>query len=216
MANFFLTEAPSGSGYPPAPDPGCQIIDAFPPGPLAGRFYILLPGCILIDMDEHTQGRSSPPAWNRVGIRTIAIFEAFKVVLLLTTGFGLLALVHHDLEAVAVSIVRHLHANPASKYPEFFIKASRQVTDTNLRMLALLALIDSILRAIEAVGLWLDRTWGKWLGVATGVIYLPFEVYELSHGATFFKLAALGVNVVIVLYLVYAVRRPHVSLEQNR
>jgi len=149
----------------------------------------------------------STPSSQGFGIRAIAILEALKAILILVTGFGLLALVHRDVEGIAANIVRRLHINPASRYPQIFLEASRHVSDFHLRMLALLALLDAILRGIEAVGLWLDRPWGKWLGVVTGAVYIPFEVYELSLRLTEFRLAALLVNLAIVAYLAYSIRR---------
>lgn len=149
-------------------------------------------------------GRSARP----VGLRLIAALEAAKSALILLTGFGLLALVHRDVEAIAVTLVRHLHINPASHYPRIFIDASRNLTDDRLKMLAMIAFCDAVLRSIEAVGLWLNRDWGKWLGVATGAIYIPFEIQELIRHATIFKFAAVVLNVAIVVYLALLTRKP--------
>lgn len=151
---------------------------------------------------------SENPKSIRIGLRLIAALEAAKSALILLTGFGLLALVHRDVEAIAVSLIRHLHINPASHYPRIFIDASRDLTDDRLKMLAIIAFCDAVLRSIEAVGLWLNRDWGKWLGVATGAIYIPFEVQELIKHATAFKLAAMVLNLGIVFYLALLTRRP--------
>lgn len=164
-------------------------------------------GGILTGMTPLNQEPKSPAISGKYGVRVIAVLEAAKSLMILATGFGLFALVHHDAEAVAMSIVKHLHVNPASKYPQIFLQASRHITDGNLRMLALLAFFDSILRGIEAAGLWLERDWGKWLGVVSGAIYIPFEIYELFHHATGFKLAAFVINLVIVAYLGYLLRQ---------
>jgi uncharacterized membrane protein (DUF2068 family) len=158
-------------------------------------------------MTEPSPVPSSPATSERVGVRLIAVLEAAKAALILATGFGLLALVHRDVEAVAANIVRHLHINPASHYPRIFIDASRNLTDDRLRMLAALAFCDAVLRGIEAVGLWRNRDWGKWLGVATGAIYLPFEVLEVFRHVTALKIAAVVLNVGIVVYLVSSMRK---------
>lgn len=164
-------------------------------------------GGILTGMTPQDQEPKSPAVSGRYGVRVIAVLEAAKALMILATGFGLFALVHRDAEAIAMSIVKHLHVNPASKYPQIFLQACRHITDGNLRMLALLALFDSILRGIEAVGLWRGRDWGKWLGVVSGTIYIPFEIYELIRHASGFKVAALVINLVIVAYLGYLLRQ---------
>lgn len=145
------------------------------------------------------------------GCRVIAVFEGAKAVLILATGFGLLSLIHHDVQAVAAELIRHLHLNPASKIPKIFLALCGQLTDTRLWMLALIALADAVLRTIEAVGLWLCRAWAKWLGVISGLIYLPFEIYEISRHTTLLKIAAFIANVLIVVYLAYLIRKPEAS-----
>ena len=59
----------------------------------------------------------------------------------------------------------------------------------------------SIMRLVEAVGLWLRKKWAEWFGVLSGGIYLPLEIYELSCGVTWPKLTVFILNVGIVLYL---------------
>jgi hypothetical protein len=54
------------------------------------------------------------------GLRTVAFFEALKGVLILVAGFGLLSLVHHDLQAAAECLVRLSHLTPAHHYPRVF------------------------------------------------------------------------------------------------
>lgn len=164
---------------------------------------------ILQDMNDSRndiEPTTGKPSTERVGVRLIALLEALKSALIFLTGFGLLALVHRDVEALAATLIRHLHINPASHYPRIFLDASRGLTDDRLKMLALIAFCDAVLRSIEAVGLWLNRDWGKWLGVATGAIYLPWELQELVKHATMWKLAAVLLNVAIVIYLALLTR----------
>src|SRR5947209_17151766 len=70
------------------------------------------------------------------GVRAVAFFEALKGALVLVAGFGLLALIHRDLEDLAERLVQHSHLNPASHYPRVFIEAAARTSDTRLRTLA--------------------------------------------------------------------------------
>ena len=63
------------------------------------------------------------------GLRAIAVFEAAKGALVLLAGFGVLGLLHRDLQAIAERLVRFSHLNPASKYPRIFVAAADRVTD---------------------------------------------------------------------------------------
>jgi uncharacterized membrane protein (DUF2068 family) len=137
------------------------------------------------------------------GIRTIAFFEALKGMLVLVVGFGLLSLVHHDLQAAAERLVRLSYLDPAHHYPRVFIEASANLNDARLRLLAALALLYAGVRFIEAYGLWRMKAWAAWLAIVSGAMYLPVEVFELIKHATFMRGGVLLINAGIVIYLVY-------------
>ena len=139
----------------------------------------------------------------KIGIRMIAAFEAFKGVLVVIVGIGLLALVHRDLQAIAEHLVEHLHFNPAGHYSQIFIEAATHVDDAKLRLFAAFAFLYATLRFIEAYGLWKLRTWAEWLAIVSGSIYLPIEIYELFKKTTLIRGSILLVNIIIVAYLIY-------------
>lgn len=136
------------------------------------------------------------------GVQLIALFEATKGVLVLVAGFGLLALVHRDLQMLAERVVEDLHLNPASHFPRIFIEAATNMSDAKLRLFAILAIVYAIVRFIEAYGLWHLRTWAEWFAIISGSIYLPLEIYEIFQKPTIFRFALFLVNVLIVVYLV--------------
>jgi uncharacterized membrane protein (DUF2068 family) len=64
------------------------------------------------------------------------------------------------------------------------------------------ATVYSILRFIEAYGLWYTRPWAEWLAIASGSIYIPFEVEDLLRRPDWIRLLIIVINVAIVLYMV--------------
>jgi len=78
----------------------------------------------------------NPSNTSHAGLKAVAMFEALKGLLVLLAGFGLLALVHHDVQAFVERIVVHLHLNPARHYPRVFIEAAGRLTDARLWLLA--------------------------------------------------------------------------------
>jgi len=145
--------------------------------------------------------RNNPSDTSHAGLKAVAMFEALKGLLVLLAGFGLLALVHHDVQAFVERIVVHLHLNPARHYPRVFIAAAGRLTDARLWLLAAGAFAYSLLRFAEAYGLWRERAWAEWIGIVSGGVYLPVEAYELVNRPTVLKAALLIVNAVIVAYL---------------
>lgn len=137
------------------------------------------------------------------GVRAVAVFEALKGTLVLVAGFGLLALVHRDLEDLAERLVLHSHLDPASHYPRVFIEAASHMNDSRLRWLAALAFAYSVVRFVEAYGLWHMRAWAEWFAILSGCLYLPVELYELIERPTHLHGLVLFFNSVIVAYLLY-------------
>lgn len=131
----------------------------------------------------------------------MAAFEALKGGLVLLAGFGFLALVHQDVQAVAERLVERSHLNPASRYPRIFLQAAGAFTDARLWLLAAGAGAYALVRFVEAYGLWRGRRWAEWFAALSGGIYVPIEVWELAHGVTWPKVAALVVNAAIVAFM---------------
>jgi uncharacterized membrane protein (DUF2068 family) len=147
-------------------------------------------------------GKFRPTA--NLGVRGVAIIEGAKGLVVLLVGFGLMSLVHHDVERFAVELVRHIHLNPASHYPRIFIQAAASATDARLWFLSLAALLYAAVRFIEAYGLWYQRHWAEVFAVVTGTIYLPVEIYELVERVSSVRIVILAANSLIVAYLSFA------------
>jgi len=151
------------------------------------------------------------------GLRVVSIFEAMKGLLVLLTGFGLLAYIHKGLHLAAEQLVRHFHLNPASRYPRIFLDLADHVTDAQLWVLALSALLYAVVRFIEAYGLWLQRRWAEWFGLFAGAIYVPIELFEVVRKITWPRVTLLIINATIVAYLsfiIYQARQERKHTEQ--
>jgi uncharacterized membrane protein (DUF2068 family) len=140
-------------------------------------------------------------------VRAVALFEAAKGTLVVLSGFGALTLVHHDAQRFAEQLVGHLHLNPAKHYPQIFIDAAANLTETRLLVLAALAAAYGLVRFIEAYGLWYGRRWAEWFAAVSGAVYIPFELYELVQRASWLSLGALLANVLVAGLMVNALYR---------
>jgi uncharacterized membrane protein (DUF2068 family) len=145
--------------------------------------------------------------WFGAQLRIVAVFEFAKGALVLVAGLGLLAFVHRDVRDIADELVEHLHLDPASRVPEIFLRLAERVGSMDLWLLATGALLYAAVRIAEGYGLWNDREWAEWLGAASGLIYVPFEIYALAKGVTPLKLTTLGINLLVVAVLTDALWR---------
>jgi uncharacterized membrane protein (DUF2068 family) len=80
------------------------------------------------------------------------------------------------------------------------------VNITNLYLVAAAAAAYAVLEGTEAVGLWLGRRWAEYLTFVATVVFVPYEIYELTKSVTWLKLLALVINIIIVAYLLLAKR----------
>ena len=73
-------------------------------------------------------------------------------------------------------------------------------------ILGLVLIAYALVELAEGVGLALRRRWAEYLIVfATGLL-IPYEVWEVVHKVTLFRLGGLALNVAIVAYLAYKKR----------
>jgi uncharacterized membrane protein (DUF2068 family) len=134
-------------------------------------------------------------------LRTVALFEAAKGVLVLLLAFGLTRLVHKNLDEFADQMIHFLHASPGSHLSNLFLSLASHATDKGLWALAAAAMIYAIVRFAEAYGLWHGREWAEWFALLSGAMYLPWEAYSLIHHAQPIKWIILLANIAIVLYM---------------
>lgn len=140
-------------------------------------------------------------------IRTVALFEAVKGLLVLAVGFGLLGLLHKDAHRIAHEFVSWLHLDPVHKYPKIFLGLTENITDGRLWFFAGLAQVYAVFRFVEGYGLWKERAWAEWLALVSGSIYLPIEVYELSVHFSWGMVFALLANLAVVGVVAYVLFR---------
>ncbi|MGI8656456.1 MAG: DUF2127 domain-containing protein [Pyrinomonadaceae bacterium] len=139
----------------------------------------------------------------KAGLRTIAIFEATKGVIVLIIGIALLTLIHRDAQNVAETIVRYSHLNPDRRFLRRFVEFAGTVSDARLWLMAGIALVYSTIRFTEAYGLWRARAWAEWFAIISGMVYVPIEIYELARHPSLFKVGVLLFNIAIVAYMIY-------------
>ena len=139
------------------------------------------------------------------GVRLVAVLEAAKGIFVFLAGFGLLTFIHQYHRDAVEELIKHFHINQ-NHYPHIFIEVANSLADIRLWALAVLAASYTIMRLIEAYGLWNGRRWAEWFAVVSGGIYIPFEIYELVRGVSWVKASTLVINAAIVAYMAYALR----------
>jgi uncharacterized membrane protein (DUF2068 family) len=140
-------------------------------------------------------------------IRLIAIFKFVKAGLLIAIGVGAFKLLHKDIGSVAEHWIEALRLDPGQHYLDAALAKASNLRPEQIKKLGLGSFIYAGLFLTEGTGLWLRKRWGEWLTVIITSSLVPLEIYEIHRHFSAMKVAVLVVNIAIVAYLIYHVRR---------
>ena len=151
---------------------------------------------------------------DKVVLRVIAVDRAFHFVVLAILSVAVLLFATHRVKLRAeffriANAVQGGSGGPAgSSHGGFFHSLQHVVTlkSSTLYAVALAAGAYAVLEGVEAVGLWYGKRWAEYLTFVATVVFIPYEIYELSHGLSPLKVVALVVNLAIAVYLLFAKR----------
>jgi uncharacterized membrane protein (DUF2068 family) len=139
----------------------------------------------------------------------IAAERAFRSFLLFAVGIALVSHPHADWASAIMRWVQHLGLNPNDNWIRHVVEKVRAVPAGQDVVFGVIAIAYGALEGTEAYGLFKRRRWGEWLTVvATSLLIIP-EVWELTKGTSLLKVGALIVNLLVVGYLVWRLRRRH-------
>jgi hypothetical protein len=151
---------------------------------------------------------------DRVMLRLIAIDRAihFFVLALLAVVVFLFASNEVRLRHVFYRVANAVQggsARPGHSAGSGIFRSLGHVVDLSsgtLYAVAAAAAAYAVLEGTEAVGLWLQKRWAEYLTFVATIVFIPYEVYELTRTVSAFKVVALVINVAIAVYLLFAKR----------
>ena len=139
-------------------------------------------------------------------LRAIAVFKGVKALLLIAVGLGSLKLldpaVADAADRWASVLAWRLGPRASSAQEKLF-----SLQPSQLKVAALVAFLYAALFAVEGAGLWMSKRWAEYLTIIATSSFVPFEVYELFRQASWQRGATLGINLLVVGYLVWKVRQ---------
>jgi len=130
-----------------------------------------------------------------------------KGMIVLLAACGILLLLHReDSWDLANGLLSLLHISPDHPFAQVFLDWAGSLTETKVWAVAGTAVGYSLLRFVEGYGLWYAKAWAAWMALISGMLYLPFEIYNLAHKQSLLHVAVLSINVAVVLYMAYALK----------
>ena len=160
--------------------------------------------------------RTTERARHTRGLLLIAVYKGMLALFFVALGVAALHLLNKDIDDVISQLGVYLRLNPESKFVNFLYDRSSMISDPLLKRIGLLAFAYAAVSLAEGIGLYLEKAWAEYLTLGITASFLPWEVFEVFHRATWIRIALLVVNTVIFVYLlkiVVARRRPELQTE---
>jgi uncharacterized membrane protein (DUF2068 family) len=144
-------------------------------------------------------------------LRLIAVFKFLKCAMLIALGVGAFRLLHKDVGVIAQHWVEAFKLDPGNRFVDAALAKAARLRPEQIRKLGLGSFLYAGLFLAEGTGLWLEKRWGEWLTVIITSSLVPVEIYEIYRHPSWVKVAVLGINLAIVGYLIYRIRRGRAS-----
>jgi len=147
------------------------------------------------------------PSDSRTMLRLIALFKLLKTTLLIALGIIALRLIHMDVATVLEHFVLRLGLDPGGRYVGSALEKAADLTPDEVASVAIGSFIYAALFLTEGIGLWMLKRWAEWLTVIITSSLLPVEIYEVFRHPSAGKVLVFILNIGIVAYLIYQMRR---------
>lgn len=151
--------------------------------------------------------RAGDPPRTRLVLRLIAVERSLRGVLLVAAGVYLLFHLSTDFGHVAERIIRSIDIDPRQRFFHRIVARLHRLHAHELRIAGIAAICYGTLELVEGVGLWFDQLWAEYLTLIATSLFIPFELYELAIRPSVWKAGGILINMLIVLYLAFALRR---------
>jgi uncharacterized membrane protein (DUF2068 family) len=168
------------------------------------------------DRDEIEVPSRGKALRDKVVLRLIAIDRAFHFLILFLLGLGVIAFAAHRTSLrdayyrILTALQRGVAGGPVQTSGHVGILRDLDrlfsLRSGTLREVGVALLAYGVLEGVEAVGLWLTKRWAEYLTFLATTILLPLEIYEIIHRQSALKIIGFIVNVLVVVYLLYAKR----------
>jgi uncharacterized membrane protein (DUF2068 family) len=128
-----------------------------------------------------------------------AILVLAGVVLMTHSHFNWAALLRDTASDMGVNPARHIVANA--------INNVASLNPHTIFIIGACAIGYGGLESVEGIGLLLRKLWAEYLTLIATAIFLPLEIWELFRNATLLKAGGFVVNIAVLAYLFWSLRR---------
>jgi uncharacterized membrane protein (DUF2068 family) len=141
------------------------------------------------------------------GLLLIGIFKLAKAIFFFCLGAGAVHLLHKDVGDEVTRLALRLRFDPESRLVALLLHKADLIDAHRLRQISVGTFGYSALALTEGIGLLLEKVWAEYLTLILTVSFLPWELYELVRKPDWFRLSLLIINLAVLAFLVWLLRR---------
>lgn len=160
-----------------------------------------------------TDGVSARPAVappkrkRRRGLLLVGLFKLSKAIFFGALGAGALHLIHRNIGDVVLRVVDKLPIDPESHFVGMVMDKADLIGGHQLRQFSMFTFAYAVLCLIEGTGLVMEKVWAEYITITLTILGLPWETYELIQRFSFLKITLVLLNVAVLIYLLWLLRR---------
>ncbi len=141
------------------------------------------------------------------GLLLIGLFKLGKAIFFGAIGAGALQFIHKDLGETILRLAGRLHVDAEGRLVELLMSKVDLIDHHRLRQISMGTFAYSALSLCEGVGLVLEQAWAEYLTLGLTISFLPWELFELYRDANWFRVGLLIINLLVLGYLIWLLRR---------
>jgi uncharacterized membrane protein (DUF2068 family) len=141
------------------------------------------------------------------GLLLIGLFKLAKAIFFFCIGAGAIHLLHKDIGDEVTRLALKLKFDPESRLVALLLGKVDLIDAHRLRQISVATFAYSALALTEGIGLLLEKVWAEYLTLILTISFLPWELYELIRKPDWSRLSLLVINLAVLAYLVWLLRR---------
>ncbi len=141
------------------------------------------------------------------GLLLVGIFKLSKAIFFTAVGAGALDLVNKNIGDVVMRVIDALRIDPERRFVGILMEHVGLIQPHDLRRAGILSFLYAMVCVVEGTGLMLEKRWAEYFTVILTASALPWESYELIEKFSPYKVALLVINLVVLLYLLWILKK---------
>jgi len=145
------------------------------------------------------------------GLLLVGLFKLSKAIFFTALGAGALDLMNKNISDVVMHVIDALRIDPERHFVGILMEHVGLIDTHQLKRAGILSFLYAMVCVVEGTGLMLEKRWAEYFTVTLTALGLPWESYELMMRYSPYKVALLVINLAVLLYLVWILRKRRVD-----